>query len=637
MFDLTSLEPAKLSSWLKTVGIEIDSQYIIWGIVIALVVLGLYNSIAYFKKAIQWFTRTKNWRKQYINNQLSNYEDYLNKKNYNLFIDTKFTITPPNDLKDPSELEFVEEGKSLMDFYMKKVFVPHNTNKRLYCVLAGSGMGKTTFSIHLFVEYICKYKPETLPFEIKLLGLAHQNIVGQIKSIENKENTILILDALDESPNASRDFETFKNELEEVIEPFRIVVITCRTQFFKTGEEEPYESSLLSFNREKGFQKYTKHYIAPFTEEDINAYLKKKYKKKRERKKAIEIIKKCKTLMVRPLLLSYVDDLLDSNLEEEAYSITKVYKVLIEKWIQRELNLIKPESNRQEIREKLFAFSNDLALDIFANRINRDGWYIGREDYEIFLSEKGYSDVQYSFDGRSLINRDSKGYIKFAHKSFFEYFIALHKYNFPSFSIPKEGMDVARAFYRSMVEDDINTYTTEKIFSLECPILANIRDISSLPKEDALYIHKRSSYDYGRIFHLYADGFMNTQLNSLHVPAHLIDHYLIHYLGNSQIRCIYIKEYIDTDLTPLLSIPSLSYINIETKDCYAHISKNFIAKAKKKEITIVFDNDVCTISKDPSAYLPWGLKIYQLQNKQRNNLIRIIYDEKKNNSIFVKK
>ena len=88
-----------------------------------------------------------------------------------------------------------------------------------------------------------------------------------------------------------------------------------------------------------------------------------------------------------------------------------------------------------------------------------------------------------------------------------------------------------------------------------------------------------------------------------------------------QIRCIHIKEYIDMDLTPLLNISSLSYIDVETKDHYIPLSKNFIAKARKKGKTIVFDNNVCTMNTDPSAYLPLSLRLYLLQDKQRSNTI----------------
>ena len=57
MFDLTSLEPDKLSNWLKTVGIEIDSQYIIGRILIVLV--ALCYSIAYFESYTMVYSNPK--------------------------------------------------------------------------------------------------------------------------------------------------------------------------------------------------------------------------------------------------------------------------------------------------------------------------------------------------------------------------------------------------------------------------------------------------------------------------------------------------------------------------------------------------------------------------------------------------
>ena len=634
MLDALAAYCKKIAENLSMWGIEIPEAIIFIILIIIFTVIGIINALPPCKAFIIGAynkirnIQTKKWREKYKNSQLSNYEDYLDKKNYDLFIDTKFTVTPPHDFKDPSELESLEAGKNILDFYLKNVFVSRNTSNRLYCILAGSGMGKTTFSMHLFVEYINKYNEKTLPFEIRFLSLAHKDAIKQIKSIENKGKTILILDALDENQYAAKDFETFKNKLEEAVELFKIVVITCRTQFFKSSDEEPKESSLLKFTREKGFQKYIKHYISPFTDEDINLYLNKKYKKKRNRKNAQNIIKKCKTLMVRPLLLSYIDDLIDSNLNDESYTVTQLYGILIDKWIQREVNMLKPEVNREYMKEKLFEFSNDLALNLFEHRKQRDGWYIDREDYDNFLIEKGYSDIQYSFDGRSLINRNSIGQIKFSHKSFFEYFIALHKYNCPNFKIPKEGMDMARAFYRSMVEDDITTYSLKKIFTLECPILSHLQSIAFLDNEDVLYIHEKTSYNFTRIFKLYEEGYMDSSLSSLQIKAESIDINLIDALVNTRIRSIYVKECTHTDLSPLLCIPSLSYLNIENINNQIPISYSFITKAKERKITVVIDNDVYNISTDSTAYLPLSIRLYLLQNKQRINIARMI-DERK--------
>ena len=71
-----------------------------------------------------------------------------------------------------------------------------------------------------------------------------------------------------------------------------------------------------------------------------------KYKKRKKRKQASQIAEKCKVLMARPLLLSYMDDLLDGNFEFK--TIYEIYRVLIDKWLQREVNKIQSEDYEQD-------------------------------------------------------------------------------------------------------------------------------------------------------------------------------------------------------------------------------------------------------------------------------------------------
>ena len=59
-----------------------------------------------------------------------------------------------------------------------------------------------------------------------------------------------------------------------------------------------------------------KYYIAPFTDEDIKKFLRKRYHYNLKKfKRAWKIVEKNKNLSVRPLLLRFMDELL-----EEEYS-----------------------------------------------------------------------------------------------------------------------------------------------------------------------------------------------------------------------------------------------------------------------------------------------------------------------------
>ena len=67
-----------------------------------------------------------------------------------------------------------------------------------------------------------------------------------------------------------------------------------------------------------------------------------------------------------------------------------------------------------------------------------------------------YDRIDYSFDSRSLVNRNSSGDIKFAHKSFLEFFLAKEKWEHPDFSIDFEGMDMALLFFYEMFQKEVD-------------------------------------------------------------------------------------------------------------------------------------------------------------------------------------
>lgn len=108
----------------------------------------------------------------------------------------------------------------------------------------------------MFCHYVrTKLTYKGLALNIRLLRLDDENVINKIKDIiEDRtidpHKTILLLDALDENRFASEDFKKFQTELEAVIQPFRLVMITCRSQFFDSEKLIPEETSWMSTGRE---------------------------------------------------------------------------------------------------------------------------------------------------------------------------------------------------------------------------------------------------------------------------------------------------------------------------------------------------------------------------------------------------
>lgn len=302
-------------------------------------------------------------------------------------------------------------------------------------------MGKSTFVVNLVWKYINKYREKTLPYPIKLIYCGeiiegNDSLLKRINDIEKKENTILILDALDENNEAIDNYSDFFTQLWEKVTRFRIVVITCRTQFFEKIEDEPnlLPSRDPATKKQMQFEKY---YISPFQDDEIDRYLNKKYLLRfLAKRKAKSIVNNCKQLMARPMLLSYLDDLLGSPIGNEQESIVQIYDNLIDKWLDRETYfLATTEKDKKEKKQNLHEFSNELALCLAQPTYDKKQIddIIARYGANTLIKER-------NLKGRSLLNRNSRNEFKFAHKSFMEFLVA--KQLLDSYKrIPLESID----------------------------------------------------------------------------------------------------------------------------------------------------------------------------------------------------
>ena len=217
-------------------------------------------------------------RRKTIRSVLSDYgKEYSGHTAERLYIPARFQSSPPDMALDLSEPVRTVASQNLMDFYLKQVLVKNNTVKHLYMILGGSGMGKSSFVVQLVKRYYRKYLWSNKPYELALVPCGSKNVVERVRQINDKRNVVLILDALDESSEAIEDFDGFIEKLETVMQDFFHVIITCRTQFFNS-EDDIRKSSILSAQTAgKGFIRYEHQFIAPFTDQEIDSYLRKKY------------------------------------------------------------------------------------------------------------------------------------------------------------------------------------------------------------------------------------------------------------------------------------------------------------------------------------------------------------------------
>ena len=486
VLDITNFldkSPSELAKWLQEWGVNVTSDEVKIGIP---VLLFFSFIIIYLIKWINNRRKTNKWRISQIRNKLGREAVLYNEEkktlfkrakdifrgSNNIYIETRFQSNPPHDKEDPEENIYSEPSQNLMDFYLKNVLIPDNKAPFIYCILAGSGMGKTTFAINLLKRYINKYTEETKPYDIFLFSLENDDVFHRIQEIEvdKRPSSILILDAVDENNLAVNDYSSFKNELEKSIKNFAIVIVTCRTQFFLNEESEPDKSNLTYYSKDgsRTFEKYYKHYISVFNNDDIKCYLKKKYPLKKKRRKAEEIVSMCKSLMVRPLLLSGIDDLLQEG-NKRILNILDIYEVLIEKWLEREVNFWGRHSNStadlSQLKESLYDFSKKLAVKIYREKDKYGGLFIPEQELKNFMKRNNFT-MEYSYKGRSLVNRDSKGNIKFAHKSFLEYFLAVQMFQDGDYHT-LEGLDFMTTIYTELCRKEFKELKSQGIIDFD--------------------------------------------------------------------------------------------------------------------------------------------------------------------------
>lgn len=315
---------------------------------------------------------------------------------------------------DPCEYEEIRENNGnfisqlLVPFFCDEAFKKTSQGK-YYLVLADSGMGKTTFLLRLFRECLLNRSIQKR-YNVRLVPLSQDNCLQAIKAIEDQENTILLLDALDENRNAIKNYESFFAELINSTEGFARIVLTCRTQFFPNRAAEPVETGKIRVGTGNKREEIIKKYISPFSDEEVKLYLKKQYKfNKRKQKEAYEIVTKVPVLMARPVILNWMNFLCDSR-EDFSYSY-QIYSTIIDKWIEREA--------LGHTDRSLFTLSRSIADYMFKNEETS----MSASKVEEIAAKKNLQLEPIIAKSRSLLNRNGNGEYKFAHRSFLEYFI----------------------------------------------------------------------------------------------------------------------------------------------------------------------------------------------------------------------
>ena len=385
------------------------------------------------------------------------YEDWEIENATRYYVETKCQNVAPSQDEEPGRAYAFAVREKVIPFFLKKAFKPQQDDDcQFYIVLADSGMGKTTFLLNLYRRYHAQFFGAL--YQIKLLPLGFPEIDKEIEQIQDKERTILLLDAFDEDHQAVQDYKKRLQELIRKVVHFREVVLTCRTQFFPSEEEEPHETGVMRFGGDGGERLFRKFYLSPFDKQDIRVYLRKRFSllQRAQRRKARQIVESCPHLMVRPMLLSYIEDLLK---RERPYRATfEVYAELINRWVEREARKAAPH-RPDNYMEQLYQFSREIAVDLYRRwrSAPQSSLAISGREIQPFAEKHGIKLSEMELKSRSLLNRNAREEYKFSHKSILEYFLAEEAFFNAAFrqELNFDGMDQAKIFFEEMIWEQL--------------------------------------------------------------------------------------------------------------------------------------------------------------------------------------
>ncbi|MBW1939165.1 MAG: SUMF1/EgtB/PvdO family nonheme iron enzyme [Deltaproteobacteria bacterium] len=330
-----------------------------------------------------------------------------------------------------------EENKGFLHDYVLEWL--KDPKRKLLAVLGDYGIGKTSFCY----KFACDMTGSAyVPIVIELKTMRQENVLCEElikREIKRRssitENIVLILDGFDELSlkfNKEKVLKQIEN-LSETTQEFAKVILSSRTQFFQSRQEE---REVL--RREPGMppagplpipypERFERIYVSLFSHEEVKAYLNLALGEKGAYdfwNNVIDKIWDIKDLAKRPILLELITKYSkDIGEIEGVVTPGKVYKTVTEGWRKREGERA-PENIMlfmEELAHRMFTAEEvQLPFDTLREAIDRYFDHKTKEKLKLSLDNLDYQIRTCSF----LSRNKAEGYYAFGHRSFIEYFVA---------------------------------------------------------------------------------------------------------------------------------------------------------------------------------------------------------------------
>lgn len=411
------------------------------GSIIAAIIIYLFNR---GKKRVKFITNNSTHLTEYItkHSPIGLYNEYKDK----IYIQPYITDTPIPASIEPDKSE-LKNKKLLRDYFINEVFTDKHKGNTVFFIFGDTGTGKTAALIHLFVDYLEQFKEDRPTTQIRLISLREENAFADIARIpkDERKNLILLLDAMDETPGVKNptQYGSFLNKLKEPFHDFARVVITCRPQFFP---DEVLHDSFINpgIRISTGWLKCSIKFLAPFDNTQVQEFLDQAITLRSEdpiRRKAEEIVNIKPAIAIRPLVLSFIKEIVQAN--RPIKTSLDLFDAIIDSILNRDIyKTLGLEDSKEKILQWWKA-SSLVAKYMYVNqKLN-----ITDSELDSILP----NDIEKQFKQHSLLTCYGNEF-HFSHKSFYEYFMAYRFLQHPEEIKQVYGMDFALLLYDELCD-----------------------------------------------------------------------------------------------------------------------------------------------------------------------------------------
>jgi len=340
------------------------------------------------------------------------------------------------------------DNNGLLHDYVRKWL--NDPKRKLLAVLGDYGIGKTSFCYKFACDMTgSAYVPVVVELKTVMAEGWCEVIQREVRSRagNSTQSPVLILDGFDEL-SLTFDKETVLKEIENLsktTQEYKKVILTSRTQFFRSEEDEKETLVQKKFHergpRSMTYPRFERTYVSLFDDEQIRQYLDLCLGEKKAEKfwnETVEKVFDVKDLARRPILIELIVNDLEAvqNIEGKV-TAGKVYRIVTERWQEREREeqrlppSIMLQHKEEKIPKNIMLFMEELAYWMLTKEKDRLHFNTLKDAINKYFDDEtkemlrlSLDNLDYQIRNCSFLSRPAQDYYAFAHRSFIEYFVA---------------------------------------------------------------------------------------------------------------------------------------------------------------------------------------------------------------------